>query len=391
MSEQQLTIEKPKRSLKHKAMKAGAIVFSGLALGAASAPSANAESEGHIRLPDQEVIQPRLKNIVELPGYKIRIGPEALIKLRSSTVEIIKNAPISESESFWYPNCTGVKVTIPGSTDPYIMTAGHCFSELTGNKYGLFTDPESPGSKAKNYFNRALAPISVADPLLSYDQRIKRPLATINGLSINTNNKDLALLRVAQKGGPVDMGRSFDQIPSVDLKISEKAPIPGEQIGLFGVTAANNFELVSGIGRYIGRVRIPIENKNDLTPQYKLQDIVAINPDGPSKDVCNFGGSGLLGKRKDGSLLGPLAGRLNGGYGPNREFQNGAEFLGETPEMYAYWSDFVQKALRVDVQGYTLCFFTVLDKTTLPNLLQGFNNFAPDLKPEDNPASEGKG
>jgi hypothetical protein len=219
----------------------------------------------------------------------------------------------------------------------------------------------------------------------------------IDGLSINTNYKDLALLRPAspaQKGGSMP-GRSFDNIPAISLKISEKAPLPGEQVALYGVPGANNFEPVIGTGTYIGRLREPMrKNQSPDSISYKLLDVVIINPDAPNKDSCNFGASGSMAMRADGSMLGPLSGRINGGYGPNKEFQNGAAFLGETPEMFNSWTNHIENSLRVKLpkeKDMTLCFYTVLDKTTLGNLVAGFNTFAPDLKPEDNPVSEGKG
>jgi len=297
-------------------------------------------------------------------------------ELMDSTVEVIKHTPPNADTIPWpwFGNCTGVKVMMPGQTDPTVMTAAHCFSEATGFKYGDFANPAAPNDTAENFINAEYYEVGIVDPQSPWETREQGPLLGIGGISISTHHTDVALLApFTGKGGPSPSGqdsRTWEQIPAINFKVAQHL-IPGEQLALYGVPQAANFSPVIGTGRYIGRVHFTEYVYDGSTEtSSRMLDIVAINLNNPTADACNYGASGSLAMRADGSMLGPLSIRLNKGYSTPNTNQ-----AVDSPDFNNYWRTNWEMETGVDLENYsTICAYTVLDKNTPSQLVEGFNH-----------------
>lgn len=380
MSEKPAAVESKPSSRAVKIRKVMAIATTFMAAGGIAAPVAHAEGFAKSP-PKKEVVHKGLEKVSALPGYKINVGPEMRKQLMDSTVEVIKhNPPNADTAPMpWFGNCTGVKVLMPGQMDPMIMTAAHCFSEATGIKYGDFANPAAPTDTAENFMNAEYYEVGIVDPQSPWSTREQGPLLGIGGISISTHHKDVALLSpFTGKGGPSPSGqdsRTFEQIPAINFKVAEHLA-PGEQVALYGVPQAANFTPVIGTGRYIGRVHFS-EYVYDTGPETssRMLDIVAVNPNNPTADACNFGASGSLAMRSDGSMLGPLSIRLNKGYStPNTN-----QAL-DSPNFNNYWRTEWEMETGIDLENYsTICAYTVLDQNTPAELVEGFSHMAPPM------------
>ncbi len=217
------TIEKTRPTLRQRARKAGALVTATAALSGLTAPVASAEySPG--KPSRTEAVSTQLRNPQELPGLKIHLGRETLNELKASTVEIASRLKVDFGGSFdggWSPNCTAVKVSIPGQKDPFIMTAAHCFDSITGVGSGAFTDSLNPKNKAENFTNVSPYEYAVLDPDADFYNRIGLPVAIIDRISIGTDNKDVALLHAVATSRSPRMSyhdiRKFAHIPPIPL------------------------------------------------------------------------------------------------------------------------------------------------------------------------------
>ena len=376
-----LTIEKPRRTIGGKAKKAGAVISSAVALAASGAPPAMAESAS----PKKDLIEMvanKLRNPNKLPGNRLRHKPEQFNQLKTSTVQIIRRFWNQEKNSpGWEPSCTAVKVSIPGQSEPYIMSAAHCFSELTGVRTGAFTDMSSPQNKAENYTDLGPYQYAVADPNAGLDERLQQPTALITGILISTDNRDTVLLRA---GGEINNSdtpnvRHYADIPAIPLKIAEMPPLQGTPVILYGQPKANNFESIVGLGTYLGRVWItePVLSHGgaNVPATRRPLDLVGINPTDSKNDNCNFGTSGSMALLPNGRLLGNLSVRATRSYSSPEKNQ---DF--DRPDYDVYWRPRWEKQLNVDLGSFAvLCGYTVMDSKTPHDLLDGFNHPAVDV------------
>ena len=376
-----LTIEKPRRTIGGKAKKAGAVISSAVALAASGAPPAMAESAS----PKKDLIEMvanKLRNPNKLPGNRLRHKPEQFNQLKTSTVQIIRRFWNQEKNSTgWEPSCTAVKVSIPGQSEPYIMSAAHCFSELTGVRTGAFTDMSSPQNKAENYTDLGPYQYAVADPNAGLDERLQQPTALITGILISTDNRDTVLLRA---GGEINNSdtpnvRHYADIPAIPLKIAEMPPLQGTPVILYGQPKANNFESIVGLGTYLGRVWItepvPSHGGANVPAARRPLDLVGINPTDSKNDNCNFGTSGSMALLPNGTLLGNLSMRATRGYSSPEKNQ---DF--DRPDYDVYWRPRWEKQLNVDLGSFAvLCGYTVMNSQTPHDLLDGFNHPAVDV------------
>lgn len=376
------TIEKTRPTLRQRARKAGALVTATAALSGLTAPVASAEhSPG--KPSRTEAASTQLRNPQELPGLKIHLGREILDKLKASTVEIASRLKIDfggSPDGGWSPNCTAVKVFIPGQKDPYIMTAAHCFGYITGVGSGAFTDSLNPKNKAENFTNVSPYEYAVLDPSTDFNNRFALPVATIDKISIDTDNKDVALLHaVATAVSPKASYhgiRRFMDVPAIPLKVIEKAPIQGTPVALYGEPQANNFEPIVGTGVYLGRISYSSARSpsgSNVPAVYRQLDLVGINPPGPQEDNCNYGTSGSMALLPNGTLLGNLSFRTSHGYGPDQEMQPP-----DSLDFDNYWRSIWEEELNVKLGDFAvICGYTVMDSSTPSDLIEGYRHFAP--------------
>src|SRR3989344_2328032 len=379
------TVEKTRPTLRTRARKAGALITASAALSGLAAPTASAEySRGE--LPRSKVVSAELRNPQELPGLKIHLGREVLNKIKASTVSIGTRLKVDFGGSpdwDWSHGCTAVKVSIPGQKDPFIMTAAHCFSNITDVRSGTFTDPQNPQNKAENFTNISPYNYAVLDPNGSFINRITLPVATIDKLSISTDNKDVALLHAvataASPKAPYHGIRKFPDIPAIPLKVAAKEPIQGTPVALYGEPVANGFEPVVGTGIYLGRVdffeALPLFGPYNPAVYTQL-DLVGINPPGPKKDHCNHGTSGSMALLPNGTLLGSLSMRISHGYGPNREVQLSGT-AADSLDFDNYWRSIWAKELNVKLDDFAvICGYTIMNANTPSDLINGYKHFA---------------
>ncbi len=369
------TIEKPRSSAKARAKKIGALLSATTALSGLAAPAAFAK-QTPAKAAAHETVRSTPREPQELPGLKIHLGQETLNKIKDSTLELGLRTK-GDTNSVYMPNCTAVKVLIPGHKEPYIMTAAHCFGNITGVPYGVFSDSLHPSYKAEEF--SAVSPLEyvVLDPQTGYETRVATPLAAIDKISIDTNNRDVALLHpvippAAQKG-PL-LVRSFENIPAIPLKIAEKAPIQGTPVALYGEPQANGFEPIATTGVYLGRVSYstdPVIGSGPNIPgTVRQMDLVGINPSTPEEDNCNYGTSGSMALLPNGQLLGNLTLRTNSGYGPEKFMQPP-----DNIDFDKYYRDIWAQQLNVNLDGFTtICGYTVMDSQTPKDLITGFGH-----------------
>lgn len=378
------TIEKPRPTLRQRARKAGALVTATAALSGLAAPAASAEySPG--KPTRVEAVSTKLRNPQELPGLKIHLGLETLNKLKASTVEIASRLKVDfggSPEGNWAPGCTAVKVSIPGQKDPYIMTAAHCFSSITGVSRGAFTDSLNPNNKAENFTNVGPYEYAVLDPDAGIYNRLALPVALVDRISISTDNKDVALLHAVPMAvspkAPYHGIRKYADIPAISLKVAESAPIQGTPVALYGEPQANNFEPIVSTGVLLGRVSYSVSREphgSNEPAVYRQLDLVGINPPGPQEDNCNPGTSGSQALLPNGRLLGNLSFRTSHGYGPDRKIEPpDSDYLG----FDNYWRPIWEEQLYVKLDDFAvICGYTVMDSSTPRDLIEGYKHFTP--------------
>jgi hypothetical protein len=377
-------------SLAGKAKIGAALVLSSAAFAGLAAPSAKAEHAPAGGTKTEAAQPPRDPN--QLPGIRIHLGRETLNKIKNSTIEIGSRYKTDTSgvsaEEAYSPGCTGVKVAIGGKT--FIMTAAHCFGDITGERYGTFSDPANPAAKAENYIGVSPKDYAILDPLdPRLDERSRQPVAIVDSISIDTAQKDVALLQVhAADEGPMTSPaiRQFSEIPAINLNVAEQAPLQGTPVALFGEPQANGFEAIAGTGVYLGRVSYSFISPTTGEIIYTHLDLVGINPAAPPEDNCNYATSGSMALLPNGKLLGNLSLRTSHGFGPDGIMQ-----LPDSIDFDNYIRPIWEKQLNVKLDGFsTICGYTVMDHSTPSDLIGGLK-FPVIAKGGDPTVTVGKG
>lgn len=375
-SQSQLS-EKPLYRLKNRGRKTGALVLSVGAMSGILAPTVHAEQSGG---PGGEIehFYTKFKKPTELPGRKIHLGGEILNQLKSATVELGIRLrpdlqPSGTPEEPFQPFCTAVRVNVDGDPSAEFTTAAHCLSDMTGAKHGALKDTLNPGIKAENFTNLSQYQFAILDPQeLDVDARKVRPVAIVDQISVSTDDKDTALMRVSPVTYPDTSAavRSLDQIPSLPYRALKRKPKPGTPVALYGVPTASGFEPVAKTGMYLGRIDEGYYDDSIKQYIFRKLDIVGINAPVPQSDSCNFGASGSLVELPDGETLGNLAERDNLGFGPTHSMQSGDLSLSENIN----WIIQKEHQLGIKIRGYfnTVCAYTVLDKNTPQQMVVGY-------------------
>jgi hypothetical protein len=370
--------EQPHTSRRQKANRAAAALAAATAFGGLTAPVAHAE-DSHTKGAKIEAGFGRLRNPHELPGRKIHLGAEILDQLKSATVEmgirirpdlLPEGTPEEPFQSF----CTAAKVHIDGDQSDEFTTAAHCLNALTGAKYGAFIDTLNPGVKAENFTELSQYQFAILDPNeFDLAARKARPVALVDQISISTDDKDTALMRVS----PIIYSdtsatvRTLDQIPSLPYAALKKKPVLGTPVALYGVPQASGFEPAAKTGTYLGRYKTTYYDDSIKQEVVLFLDIVGINTGNPQSDSCNFGASGSVAELPDGQILGNLSIRNNLGYGPTKSMQTGDISL----QQNINWVIQKENQLGVKIRGNfnTVCSFTVLDKNTPQQMVIGYD------------------
>lgn len=389
MPTETITKEKPRRAIRRSARFAGAVLTSAAAFAAASASPAHAETLLDKKpIPEFVNHKPKvLKNPNQLSGAKIKLGPEVLLQIKSSTVQLAAKLKVEYGgapDSPLEPWCTAVVVRVPGQDKPFISTAAHCMSEATGSTSGAFTEQDAPNTKAVEITDASPYEYFVLDPSALLADRLANPIASISKLAVSAQNKDIAFASADSLYIPPEATsiRPFNSIPGIELKKLGKLPLPGTPVALYGEPYANGFEPIAGTGVYLGRVWIwvtPDKGGPGTVPTARQLDIVGINPKTAQTDNCNFGTSGSIALFPEGQTTGNLSIRVARGYGPDRSYQEG-----DSPKHYNFWLPEWESQLNINLRSFSvICGYTVMDAQTPNKLLGGFNTpirrSAPDV------------
>jgi hypothetical protein len=350
-----------------------------------AAPSVNAKTPSRpVPVLKAEGKMPKhLLKIDQLPGYGKKVSPELRQKLENSVVQVVigpkPDLAAGEQSSFWSENCTGIKIAVPSDPNPYVLTAGHCADEATGVANGVFNDPFAPQDKAENFVGVGLFQFAIESPKYTPGEEYFSSLGVADGLSVSTDGQtDAALLHIVPSlsGG----SQSYDEIPSLSAEhfIGPK-PEPGMQIALYGMPEADGDTPIVGTGHYIGRVNYSYGQQLGANSWTGREiDIVAINPQTPAADNCNFGTSGSVGVYANGTFTGPLSVRFNIGYGPNRQILQ-PEDQSKAPYVEsAYENIEAQTGVKLS-RNSVICGYSVMqrDTITIPNLVAGLGTPPP--------------
>lgn len=383
-------IEKP--SPRTKVLKVGAGLASALALSGLAYPqSARAErvTSGTVAAQTREHGSPmkpethsRLKNISELAGFGKKVTAEQLETIKQSTVKLLIRERLSNNP--WSEWCTGVKISY--QSKEYIVTAAHCLSLITGDKWGTMKGGSYgyPDAKAMDVSSPELSnwQFAVGDPSLSPSDRELNPLAVIENISVSLEDQDMALMTVAGGSSPSPNkgGSSFQDIPAIPYQVLTRQSLPGQEVGQVGVPYDSGSQMLTATGIYLGTVKSPnfhtegINGKKMFDGTYRTVAVTAINAPSPTTDECRFGSSGSGAILADGSLRFSLTLRASVGYGKwNKVFPPDDSITRSRSD----WA-FYEKALGVKVptnKFNILCFYDDPGKDTFDNLVAGIGNY----------------
>lgn len=362
-------------SLHHNAQRALGGTAAALALVASGQAPTEAVAAGYEAPPSAERAF-ELPKPSSLPGYNRLLSAETRQLSIDSTVELRTRYAASQSET-WAQSCSAKKVTIDGVVR--LSTAAHCFPQLTGDQVGLLKPVAGQprvvdyGLNAENFIE-----IGVFDPRQAPNNR--QELARVEGISI-APNQDMALLSVVPAPvEPQEVPRTFDQIPALKLASNQEQalprPIPGQRVALHGVQSANGERQVTGLGRYLGRVRHYLDNG-----YVQYLDIVGIKPSTIAEDMCLPGNSGSsfvsTGKHGSTYMSGPLSNVTNETWAPalfnNYPLDSKPNDITNEIEGARRWRAIYQAELGVDTSSFkTLCAYTANLPNSINTLSHGF-------------------
>lgn len=309
----------------------------------------------------QEIKPIPIKEVPELPGYGLRVTEKQREAIRLSTIQL----DLTNMGQGLAAKCTGVKITI--NREPYIMSAGHCFTHFDPRIKPWVASPKSP-NKALNFANPTNT-IAIHDPIGS----MYGYMAAGHEVSI-PQGLDSALVRTdwiyrpsPNKGGGY-LPRFFDKVRPLTYKVAFKKPLRGQQVALYSVPQAAKGFAVEQTGIYLGRTSRKLAEAIYLPK--KNYDVVGINPTSPNNDPCYYGGSGSFALLANGQVLGPLSQSATLGYGPKKKIYN--------PNDKPLHLGILEYDLGLDIkdsQFSRFCFYSVPRRDSLSVMLRGFNNY----------------
>lgn len=310
----------------------------------------------------------RLRRVTELPGWGIEVSRQEAERLQESTLKL--EARHKEMGNF--EECTFVKVKMPSGNAGGI-TAAHCFSELTGRKYGLL----KPGV---NGYPDTLEARDILIPDSAYEYLVLdpkapggNPIGKVKGISVKPG-KDLALLQIEPWEASDGVSRSFNDIPSLTYKSAFKKPLEGQAVAYASVPTSSGKTLIGGKGVYVGRM--PFYNNVENVTQ--IVDVVAQTPKSHDKNAGSPGASGSSVALKGGQFFHALSGRESLGYGVTKNSVNA-----DKPSALYYWN-MAQKLLRVRLptnKFSELSFYPVQTPNDVPELEAGFGKHVAMVPP----------
>ena len=307
----------------------------------------------------ETVLGEGLKSVESLPGYEKSISPEKQSRFKKSVIKIGVRDP-KLPESSWGGNCTGTKVTIGSETR--VLTAAHCIS-TTGQEWSAFTgDPGLPGPNVLNvtdYLSSEYAVFGSSDFALPSNKTGHSEVESI--VKDIDRTADFALLKV------VPGNDEFDQLPAIDItQLENIAPLPGQEVALFGIPEASGNSPIETKGRYLGRV--PSTSGLSTTV-----DLVGIMAPEPGEDACNYGASGSIAMFAEGGFTGPLTARSNQGYGKeSRIYAPDSSEFGVKDRLK------LEEQLNLDLSKFTtICSYSVSNEDTVSSLERELTNPTP--------------
>ncbi|MDB5170408.1 MAG: hypothetical protein JWO35_102 [Candidatus Saccharibacteria bacterium] len=310
----------------------------------------------------------------QLHGARIKISQaDRQLQADASTTILVRGRADPEKANPgggpWQPVCTGVKLRLGP-----ISVAPHCVPMATQNGIGNLSPEDFKNDPfAADFVAMGPSEFGIGDPL----DQVPQAIAQVQGLSVSTRNMDIALIKAAPSAVPVAAGsRSLDQKPGLDLPYDRDPPIPGQQVGLYGISAGNHNRPVSGTGTYLGR---------SFDASGRLIDLVGTSPKTPETDPCYFEMSGgsfvyrVKNKRLKNKLFasGPLSIRSNRTFDMD-PLDNSRDFDfsdSDRPAQQAFWKD------QAEITGVklgsftTLCGYAVRTRETFKQLVGAFGHW----------------
>lgn len=338
---------------------AAAKAMASLALAGTLAQSAEARPDSAASL---EAAPARLVNPDKLPGHNIRVSNETVNKLRGSTVVVGRQFGGQGQFQHWG---TGVVVGELGDKI-LVQVAAH---QVLNNKEGYLN---IPGKKAVDYLNATTDKFNIGDPTITdVEQRMDNPIGDVDGITVSTTAKDVALLRVARRslpaagGGvatPIDSKLRLGNSMEKNSRPYKAKLIPGQEVAVFGVPLASGFKPVMNKGVFIKRLKVHNDSGEDNT--YQLVDVVGIKSSSSDKDGCNFSGSGgsfAADIKGETFVSGPLSRRINWKYDHKVVNWEGYNVAQARAELKNKWIR-MQKMTGVNLSSFdTICQYSVVD------------------------------
>ena len=334
-----------------------------------------------------------LRDVEELPGYRMKVSKERKKELADSLVTILSRPKASKyGESDWQEVCNANLIKIPGYKGKEIIAtvAAHCDPSVTPN-LGMnvyLSQPEAVDTLAisDNEF-------AVADPKEYPLERTHIPIGFVNGMSVNQRGIDIALLRITPNDNrlPGDRSRLIKDIKPVTYRPAVD-PIPGQQAVMSTATQASGAHKRNKVGRFLG-VYYPEDSfiGNPVA-------IVANKSSQAEQDPSNFMASGSDAMLADGNLLTATSWRSNSGY-PDGSVQEADIYYFDRQS--GEWKTYnpamtrskIERQLHVDTQRYTtLAAYSLPRKTDIRNLMRGFTHVLQPTPPaEGEPFPDGIG
>ena len=281
-----------------------------------------------------EAIQ-SLRNVTELPGYKLStVSPEVRQKLEDSTVQL-KSRYISDANYPYEVAGSAVSVKLPGQNPNirYFLSSNRSIG--VGPESGSF---KVSNLKAGNYINITGKEFGLFDPFAG-GALADIPFGQATGISVNTNGNDVSMMQVESTGDIEQTGMRLSDVASIAYKGMNKARL-GQKMAVDVLDTGSKVP-VKTVGRYVGTSQI----KDEETGVIRTIDFVGIKANTLSAD-------GSIAASKN-ATTGPLSFVINTGIGENDPVvaRTAKEVAEAQLEKRA-----IEQDLEVDLSGYKTIF-----------------------------------